>query len=430
MKPSLRFPLWRLGATAAALLAIAMTLPETARAAGTGSDPTPLSLAQVLADVRAHQPALRSAQAMAAADRERIAQAGAWEDPVAGIELQRMNNTQLFSYDTAELQFSQKIPLAGNRERRRAVAAADAQVSAAAVRSREYMLVAEARDAFFQLLRAREQIELLRTSDRLLAQAADFVRAQLASGAADTGALLQAERERAQLEERANALEREAADAASLLNTLRDIPPQTPIGPLAPPADAMAFPSLEEAQAHALAHRPELAEADARVTAAARAQDLADRAWRPDPEVIVKARHLDGGGKAINDYDTGVAISLPWLHGDKYRAAQREAAKRREAAELDAAALRTKTAAEVRGMWQQIDTAHRNVVLYRDHLLPLARQTAETLRQGLVTGKNSLLELVNAQRVLVETQTTLAANLADYQRFRAMLETLTASSTE
>jgi outer membrane protein, heavy metal efflux system len=367
---------------------------------------------------------------MAAADREKIIQAGAWEDPVAGVELQRMNNTQLFSYDTAEFQLSQKIPLSGNRQRRKAFAAAEADVSAAAVRSREFMLVATARDTFFQLLRTREQLTLLRSSDRLLGQAADLVRSRLATGNADTAALLVAERERAQLQERALILEREAADSTAMLNTLRDLPPQSPVGELVAPADPTNFPTLEAAQEHAFAHRPELAEAEARITAAARAQDLAGRAWRPDPQVMVKARHLDGGGKAINDYDTAVAINLPWLNNEKYRAAQREATRRREAAELDAAALRTKTASEVREMWQRLDTARRNVELYRDRLLPLARQSTDALRQGLVTGKNTLLELVAAQRALIDAETTLAANQADLHRFSAMLMTLSGGMSE
>ena len=409
-------------------LVILLALLGLTAGASTPAALAPLTLEQLLADVRARHPEIKSATALAAADRERSVQAGAWEDPVAGLELQRMNNnTRVFSYDTAELSLSQKIPLSGNRERRRAAATAEAGVSAAAIRTRTFTLVASARDAYFQLLRAREQLTLVADSERLLVQAADLVRSRLATGGADTTALLLAERERAQLHERLIMLERDAADATATLNTLRDLPPQSPIGELAPPvtsATSPAFATLEEAQAHALTHRPELREADARITAATRYEDLASRAWRPDPELMVKARHVQAGGRVLNDYDTGIAVSLPWANHEKYRSAQREAARRREAAELDAAALRTRTAGEIREMWTRRDTARRNVELYRDRLLPLARSGADTLRAGLVTGKNSLTELVTAQRALVDTQITLAANLADFHRYHAMLATL------
>ena len=407
-------------------LTLLLLLARPASAAG-----DPLTLAQVLADVRARHPEIGSANATAAADRERIVQSGAWEDPVAGLELQRMNNnTRLFSYDMAEVSLSQKIPLSGNLARRRAAASAEAGVSAAAVRTRTFMVLASARDAYFALLRAREQLTLVTASERLLVQAADLVRSRLATGGTDTSALLLAERERAQLQERLIMLEREAADAAATLNVLRNLPPQSPVGDLASPpiTSGDAFATLEAAQAHALAHRPELGEAEARITAASRAADVAARAWRPDPEVMVKARHVQAGGRAINDYDTGFALSLPWANNDKYRAAQREAARRREAAELDAAALRTRTAGEIREMWTRRETARRNVELYRDRLLPLARAGADSLRAGLVTGKNSLSELVAAQRALVDAEITLAANLADFHRYHAMLATLTGAA--
>lgn len=404
--------------------------------AASAADPAggaPLTLDQVLADVRAKHPEIKSATALAAAARERVTQAGAWEDPVAGLELQRMNNNaRVFSYDTAEFFLSQKIPLSGNRERRRAAATAEAEVSTAAIRSRSFLLVASARDAFFQLLRAREQLALVANSERLLVQAADLVRSRLATGSTDTNALFLAERERAQLQERVLLLEREAADATATLNTLRELAPQAPIGELAAPALPVnaPFATLEAAQAHALAHRPELREADARITAAARNEDVAARAWHPDPELMVKARHVQAGGRVLNDYDTGFALNLPWANNDKYRSAQRETARRREAVTLDAAALRTKTAGEIREMWTRRDTARRNVELYRDRLLPLARQSADALRTGLATGKNSLTDLVLARRTLIDVQTTLAASLADFHRHDSMLATLTGTADQ
>lgn len=394
----------------------------------------PLTLGEVLKDVRAHNPQLRSAVATAAADRERIRQAGAWEDPVAGLELQRETSNRLSTYDNAELSLSQKIPLSGNRERRRAVAAAEAGVSEAMIRSRELTLVAEARDAFFQLLRAREQLALTRETDALLGQATDITRSRLTTGQGNLSALLIAETERVRLQERVLQLEREIADAAATLNTLRNRPAQLPVGELAAPAPETAlaatgpFPTLEEAQAHALSHRPELHEANARIAVAQRTRELADRAWRPDPEVMLKARHMNTGSRVIEGYDTGIAVSLPWVNREKYRSAQREADRRREAAELDAATLRTKTAAEIRDMWQRIDTARRTALLYRERVLPLAQQAADNVRQGLVTGATSIADLVLAQRSLIDARTTYAATLADLQRFQAMLETLTGTA--
>jgi cobalt-zinc-cadmium efflux system outer membrane protein len=392
-----------------------------------GGEPAVLTLERVLTDVRTRHPQLRADTARAAADRERITQSTAWVDPVAGLELQRDGSNRLLSYGHAEFQLTQKIPLPGNRESRRALATAEAAVSAASVRSREFLLVAEARENFFALLHAREQLALLRETDRVLAQAGDIVRGRLATGTAGLGTLFAAEAERAQLRERALAFEREAAEAASRLNTLRDLPAQTPVEELALPALTATFASLEDAQARALAGRPELREAEARIAVAARARDLAARASRPEPEVMLRARHANGSGQVFDGYDTGVAISVPWLNRDKYRSAQREADHRRAAAELDAAALRTRTAAEIRDAWQRLQTARENLVLYREHLLPLAARAVEGSRASLIASPSGLLDLVGAEKNLRTAQAALAAHLADYHRAAALLETLAGS---
>jgi hypothetical protein len=74
--------------------------------AGAASAGEKLTLDQVLTDVRARNPEIGAVQARAAAQRERMAQAGAWDDPVVGIEAMR-NDTRFFDYDSLELQLTQ-----------------------------------------------------------------------------------------------------------------------------------------------------------------------------------------------------------------------------------------------------------------------------------------------------------------------------------
>jgi outer membrane protein TolC len=407
-----------------------------AAGASAQTDPAPaaksalVTLEQIQAEVRARNPQLRSAAALAAADRERIAQAGSREDAVAGLELMRDSSRRITTYDTAELSVRQKLNLSGNRDARRAVATAEAGISSAGVRTREFMLLAEARTAYFQLWSARTQLALVRESDRLLGLTLDLLRSRAATGQADTNTLLAAGTERTRLRERQLALEREVADAAAQLNTLRDFPAQQEVGGLESPSDPtqLPLPPLEELQQRALAHRPEIAEAEARIAAAREVRRAADRAWRPDPEIMLKARHANAGSRVIEGYDTGVAVSLPWLNDGKYRATQREADRRQEAATFDAASLRTRTAAEIRAVWQEITTTRQTLALYREQLLPAVRQSTNNLRTGLITGKVSVAEFVAARRQQLEVELAIAASTADLHRLHAMLELFTRES--
>jgi outer membrane protein TolC len=147
-----------------------------------------------------------------------------------------------------------------------------------------------------------------------------------------------------------------------------------------------------------------------------------------DPEIMLKARHANAGSRVIEGYDTGVAVSLPWLNDGKYRATQREADRRQEAATFDAASLRNRTAAEIRAVWQEITTTRQTLTLYREQLLPAVRQSTDNLRSGLITGKVSVAEFVAARRQQLEVELAIAASTADLHRLHAMLELFTRES--
>ncbi|HEX2851677.1 MAG TPA: TolC family protein [Opitutaceae bacterium] len=385
-----------------------------------------LTLARVLKDVGEQHPQVRAAQALAAADRERIPQASAWDDPTVGIEHMRRDNLRILRADETEFSVSQKLPVTSQRRQRVALAKAEAAVADSRVSAQVTPLVIQATDAFYRLVRARELLELTRSNDEILARALSAVQARLASGATDVTSVLLAETERARLQEPVIALEREIAEATTMLNTLRNLPPESAIGAL----DASVGPAagnigtFESLRDRALAYRPELRAADAQVTAADRATDVA-RAWLPDPEVTVRARHIRGTNSPISEYDTGLAISLPWINRGKYQASVREAQRRRDAAELDVALLRSRTVAELRDAWTRHESAMRSVTLYHDRLLPLAERSLGAASTGLDSGKSGILELVSAQKNLREVRNALADAQSERARALAVIGAMT-----
>lgn len=385
-----------------------------------------LSLARVLRDVGEQHPQIQAAQALAQAERERIPQASAWDDPTVGVEMMRRDTLRPNRYSELEWSVSQKLPVTGQRRSRTELAKAEAAAALSNVSAQLTGLIIRATDEFYHLAHARELLELTKRNDEILGSAVTATQAKLADGATNVASVLLAEMERTRLQEQVIAYEREVAEATSMLNTLRNLPPETPIGPLdlaaGHPTEAMeSFDSLRE---RALANRPELRAAEAKVTAADRATDVA-RAWLPDPEVMVRARTVKGSGDPISEYDTGIAISVPWFNRGKYRAGVRESQRRREAAELDVAALRSQTVAELRDAWIKFQAANRATALYEDNILPLAERSLDASRTGLDSGKSGILELVAAQRNLREVRNALAAARADRARAVAVLGAMT-----
>ena len=68
--------------------------------------------------------------------------------------------------------------------------------------------------------------------------------------------------------------------------------------------------------------------------------------------------------------------------------------------------------------------AERKIDLYRKTLLPKAGQSLEVTRQAFESGQVNFLDLVDAQRVLLEFRLSLERSLADRAQSLAELERL------
>ncbi len=392
----------------------------------------PLSLRQAWEEARQSHPSLRSAAAGTEAARERITQASAWEDPVAGLELMRRGTRNPVKYSEVELSLSQKIPLTSQRRLRTELARAEAGMVAAEEQGASFELYVDLVKAFHELHAAREQRRVLLEIEPLLRRAADAARARLAEGGVPATGVLLIEQERLRLREELLGMDLEIARAATELNSLRQRPLDEPIPELQlatagegdPQAGDLQADRAGELIAEALSARPSLRAAEARITAAEQGAKLS-RAWLPDPELMLKARHMNGGTRLVEDYDTGIAVSLPWFNRGRYRAAVREAGALQRAAEAEAGVLRTRTAAELRGTLHELATARLRIQFLLTERLPLAERLLSASLTGIDSGRGGVMELLEARRSLSETRNALTlarvSEAVTAARLRALL---------
>ncbi len=74
--------------------------------------PTTLSLEEATRAAVANNAAIKASRAKWEMMKARIPQAAAWEDPMAGVDVERFGTTQFGTYTNAEWMLSQKFPLA------------------------------------------------------------------------------------------------------------------------------------------------------------------------------------------------------------------------------------------------------------------------------------------------------------------------------
>lgn len=383
-----------------------------------------LSLEEATRTAVVNNAAIKASRAKWEMMKARIPQAAAWEDPMAGVDFERFGTTQFGTYTDAEWMLSQKIPLAGKNRSRARAANAEALATLEEFRRQQLDVVAKVRAAYFRLLNAAEQIEVNRRNDALLAQFLEISRAKYAVGTQTQSSVLIAETDLIRLQEDRRNLDRDLSDAQSAINVLMNRPARAPVGqPVDFSLRHRAF-NARQLEALALENRPELLRAESRIAAEQQRLQAAKRDWIPEPQLRVEARSYKGNSQTFQEYDTGVFFNVPLGNWRKYSAQQREARNALEMATQERENARAETTGLVRDALKKVDTFHHHVDLFRDQLLPLARQTVEASRAGYETDKTSFLELITVQRTLRDSEATYARHLADYRTALAELEAI------
>ena len=392
--------------------------------AGTEGQSTHISLHEVTNVVLANNPAIKEAENRWRAAQERVRQANAWDDPrIAGdSRVRRYVDVPPNAFMDQSLAVEQLIPITGKNLVRGRAAAAEALSIFEEVRRAELDVIARARTSFFRLANAYEQLEINSKNLVSLRQIADISRSKYETGVESAANVLVAETDYSKLLETRRDLERSLSDAESQLNTLMNRDAFAPIG--APVAASIneANLSLGGLRAITLAQRPEVNMARAKIDNEKSKLQLARRAWIPDPALMVKGQRYNDTSQAVSELDAGVSFTVPWVNPGKYSAGVREARASVAAAEQGFDREQKEALRLLRDQLEKIETTHHHVDLFRDKLVPQARQAFEATRLSYESGKATFLDWISAQRNVRDIEATGREHLADYQVAVAELE--------
>jgi outer membrane protein TolC len=318
----------------------------------------------------------------------------------------------------------QEVPISGKNLSRARAATAEAGATFEDFRRTQLDVLSRARAAFHRLANEYAQLEVNQRNVDLLNQFAEISRQRYEVGNASQADVLTAQTDAAKLLEAQADIFRRVSDAQSQLNVLMNRPAQSSLAqPSQIPFQSPHF-LLQALQTVALSARPEMQRAQNRVEAEKFRLELANRQWFPDPTLDVQAKRYNEAGQAVSELDVGVSVPLPFANPKKYSAGVIEARRNFESAQHELEAARTETLGLVRDQLKKIETAAHHYELYRDKILPLARQTVQSNRAAYETSSANFLELIIAQRVLQDVESTYVNHLADYQVAVAELDAI------
>lgn len=229
----------------------------------------------------------------------------------------------------------------------------------------------------------------------------------------------------ASITQRRSALSARLADAMNL--PLRGAARLLPLPELsAPTPSTRSTAALVE---QALASSPRIAVLERRLEAARSAEHLTK--YKRRPEFAARVDYIDtsealGAGTPGSGDDplfVGLSVSLPvWT--SSYSAAEREARHSVRAAAAKLEDVRSTLNADITEEVYRIDDSQRRLVLYRESLVPRAREALQLTTAAYRAGSASVLDLLDSERALLEFELSYWRACREYLQGEARLTEL------
>lgn len=380
----------------------AVTAPSDAR----NSSTLPLSLSSARQIALDNSPTLAGASREVEAAQGALTQAGVFQNPSLGLDVEDLRTGNR----TTTVTLSQPIELGGKRAAR--MAAAERALEAARVQRemKAAQLQADVTASFLATLLSQERVRLAQESLEVARSgslaASKRVQAGKVSPLEETRSKVAEANVRLELAQAQGELSAQLQELRALLaggpafdaldgNAL-EVPSLPPIDVLQGRVDAspsIRVARLETARLRALA-------------------DLEQAKRTPDIAVSLGMQRAQQDGRSIAI--VGVSIPLPVF--DTNRGNIVEALRRRDKSEDDARATELRLRADLAIARQRLDIAAQEVTAVRSEILPAAQLAFNAAAQGFELGKFEYLDVLDAQRTLLQARTQYLRSLGDSHR--------------
>lgn len=388
-------------------------------------------LAALIGEALENNPRIQQAFAEYQAALQRVPQAAARPDPKLSLtQYARTIETRVGSQPRV-LTVSQEFPGFGKRAARSQVASKAAAAIDELYQAERAEIVRQVKKAYFALGYVDRAIELSREDERLLEHFEEVARNRYALGFGLQGDVVRLQAQITQALSRREQLTRQRVDLEALLNSIRDMPTDSPIGKVELPARPEMRLDREMLTAIGRQQRPELKAAFLRIEEHEKGVQLARRRSRPDFTLGLTWGNIRARGFGLLDmplahdgkdaYGVTVGMTLP-LFRSKYDAGIREASEAFSSARAAYRSAANAMEADLRSITFKMETIERQINLFESALLPQAEQALRSTQVAYSTGTLGVVSLLDVQRTLVDVRLGLARLHADYFDAMADLE--------
>ena len=390
----------------------------------------------LIAETLERNPAIAGALALASAAEQRASSVGALPDPVVGLTAFLKSPETRTGPQILSLNFLQSLPWLSKFDLEEQANLLSATALYADAEAKRLELTTEIRRLYYDLAFLSRYKEITRDFVDHLRQHEEISQSRYATGVGASQDVIKIQAEITLAESLLIDIDQRRIDLEASINALRDRPASTLIRTALLPSGqqvALDFGQLRESAARS---RPELAAADARIAATEVRVKRAEKAFRPDFKVGLTYTFVDprqdqagillppeGNGDDILGIQGGVSVPI-WRKRTKAGVAA--------ASELELSAREAKRdvlagiESELGDLMQRIPLTWQQLRLLQDILILQAEESVQSAQSGYISGTFNALDLLDAEHVLFDAETSIARAQADYAIRLTQLERVVA----
>lgn len=380
-----------------------------------------LTLAEAEQRALARNPVLSATVAAADAAEGDARQSGLLPNPELSYSRENLGNDSLTGLDgpAATWIVSQRMGLAGQRGARRDGARSEAIAAQMRVQRQRDLLLAEVRASWVAVLAAQQRVAFADELGQVASNTRDAVSGQVKAGKVSPVELTRLDVAAAALQRRGQQAAQSLVVARQKLASLQGLsapdfgalPDQMPpVRPL-PSQDVLeqarqANPVVREAEALTRSREAGLQEA---------------RAGRfPEITLSVGQTQYEDAGESA--WQMGVSVPLPLF--DRNQGAAQAAQARLIEARAQAEVVSLELQAELSSLYSQVQMLGLQLTTFEKTVLPSSEEAFSAISKGYRYGKFGLLDVLDAQRALIDTRFDYLDTLIEYHRQRNQLDAL------
>ncbi len=374
--------------------------------------PAELTMADALVLALRGNPELTAFSYDVRAAEARILQAGLLPNPEIELALEEYDRGGE-GFDSAEtaVVLGQVFELGGKRRWRTRVAEAEGELAGWDYESKRLDVFTATAQRFTKVIAAQERLEILRTAVELAEKTSHAVTERVKAGKEPPlqAAKSEAELEMARLDvqEAENALKVSRRNLANMWGA-EQAPFVEVLGNLDHVLDSV--PSLEELRPH-LALNPDLARWETELSLRQATLSSEKAARMPDLEGSVGYLQFEEDGTDALAFSVGLPLPLFDRNQGNIAAASHDLSK----AEAERSAIELDLAAELATAHADLKISHQRVAILQAKVVPAMQQAYQAAHEGYRQGKFGFLDMLDAQRGLIEVKVAFVDALSDYQ---------------